>query len=89
MSNQTGERLAMPVGEAIFTQRAIRRLKTDPISDEDLELLLTAAARAPSGGNFQPWRMGEERRGEERRRGERKRTTDFSGSRLRLDVRVE
>jgi nitroreductase len=45
----------MPLGEALFTQRAIRRLKTDPISDADLETILAAAARAPSGGNRQPW----------------------------------
>jgi nitroreductase len=51
------DRLTMPLGEAIFTQRAIRRLKTDPVSDTDLEILLAAAARAPSGGNRQPWRF--------------------------------
>jgi nitroreductase len=49
------ERLGMALGEAIFTQRAIRRLKADPVSDADLETILTAAARAPSGGNRQPW----------------------------------
>lgn len=49
--------MRMPLGEAIFTQRAIRRLKPDPISDADLELILAAAARAPSGGNLQPWRF--------------------------------
>ncbi|MBV9323518.1 MAG: nitroreductase family protein [Chloroflexi bacterium] len=51
------DRLTMPLGEAIFTQRAIRRLKDDPISDADLETILAAAARAPSGGNLQPWRF--------------------------------
>src|SRR5919199_4077043 len=51
------DRLTMSLGEAIFTQRAIRRLKPDPVSDEDLETLLIAAARAPSGGNRQPWRF--------------------------------
>jgi nitroreductase len=51
------ERLRMTLGEAIFTQRAIRRLKADPISDADLETILAAAARAPSGGNRQPWRF--------------------------------
>ncbi len=29
-------RLSMPIGEAIFTQRAIRRLKPDPIPESDL-----------------------------------------------------
>jgi len=48
-------RLSMPVGEAIFTQRAIRRLKPDPIPDSDVRDVLEAAARAPSGGNSQPW----------------------------------
>jgi nitroreductase len=45
----------MPVGEAIFTMRAIRRVKPDPIDDDDLRDILTAATRAPSGGNSQPW----------------------------------
>ena len=48
-------RLSMPVGEAIFTQRAIRRLKPDPIPESDLREVLEAATRAPSGGNAQPW----------------------------------
>jgi nitroreductase len=47
----------MPLGEALFTQRAMRRLKPDPIPDADLEAILLAASRAPSGGNLQPWRF--------------------------------
>jgi nitroreductase len=50
-------RLAMPVGEAMFTQRAIRRLRPDPIPVEDLRLVLEAAVKAPSGGNSQPARF--------------------------------
>lgn len=46
-------RLAMPVGEAMFTQRAIRQFKPDPIPPEDLRLVLEAAMRAPNGGNRQ------------------------------------
>jgi nitroreductase len=46
-------RLSMPLGEAIFTQRAIRRFRPDPIPVEDLRLLVEAAVRAPNGGNFQ------------------------------------
>jgi nitroreductase len=46
-------RLSMPLGEAIFTQRAIRRFRPDPISIEDLRLMVEAAVRAPNGGNFQ------------------------------------
>ena len=33
----------------------MRRLKTDPVSDEDVWKLLDAAIKAPSGGNSQPW----------------------------------
>ncbi|HEU0166853.1 MAG TPA: nitroreductase family protein [Chloroflexota bacterium] len=51
------ERLSMPLGEAIYSQRAIRRLKPDPIPDHDLASILRAAGRAPSGSNGQPWRF--------------------------------
>ena len=51
----TQRRLTMSLGEAIFTQRAIRRFKPDPIPDEDLGHILESATRAPSGGNRQPW----------------------------------
>jgi nitroreductase len=46
-------RLAMPVGEAMFTQRAIRRFRPDPIPAGDLRLVLEAAVKAPNGGNHQ------------------------------------
>ena len=51
----TASRLSMPLGEAIFTQRAIRRMRAVPISDADLQDILEAATRAPSGSNTQPW----------------------------------
>lgn len=41
--------------EAIFSQRAIRKLKPDPVSDELVHKLIEAATKAPSGGNRQPW----------------------------------
>ena len=41
--------------EAMYTQKAIRRLKPDPVSDELIHKLIDAAIRAPSGGNRQPW----------------------------------
>ena len=47
------ERLHMPIGEAMFTQRSTRRLKPDPIPVEDLRLILEAAVKAPNGGNHQ------------------------------------
>jgi nitroreductase len=46
-------RLSMPLGEAIFTQRAIRRFKPEPISPEDVHLIIDAAVKAPNGGNHQ------------------------------------
>jgi nitroreductase len=51
----TARRLSMPLGEAIFSLRAMRRLKPDPISDNDLRDILQATIRAPNGGNQQPW----------------------------------
>jgi nitroreductase len=44
-------RLSMPLGEAIFTQRSIRRFKPDAIPVPDIRLILEAAVRAPNGGN--------------------------------------
>jgi nitroreductase len=41
--------------EAIYTQKAIRRLKPDPVPDELVTKLIEAATKAPSGGNRQPW----------------------------------
>src|SRR5262245_10398414 len=46
-------KLSMPVGEAMFTQRSIRRFKPDPIPNDVLHLLIEAAVRAPNGGNRQ------------------------------------
>jgi nitroreductase len=47
--------LEMPLEEAMRTQRSIRRLKPDPVSDELLLHLIELALRAPSGGNSQGW----------------------------------
>jgi nitroreductase len=50
-------RLSMSVGEAMFSQRSIRRFRSDPIPMDDLHLILDAAVKAPSGGNRQPGRF--------------------------------
>ena len=50
------EELRMAIGEAMFTQRAIRKLRPDPIRDEHVEIILNAASKAPSAGNIQPAR---------------------------------
>ncbi len=41
--------------EAIYSARAIRRLKPDPIPDDVITKVLDAAIRAPSGSNAQSW----------------------------------
>jgi nitroreductase len=46
-------RLSMTIGDAIFTQRSIRRFRPDPLPPADLELIVAAASKAPSGGNSQ------------------------------------
>ena len=45
----------MPLSEAMDTQRAIRRLKTDPVDDEVILQLIELALRAPTGSNAQRW----------------------------------
>lgn len=50
-------RLDMPIGEAMFTQRSIRRFKPDPLPIEDLHLIVEAAVKAPNGGNRQTGRF--------------------------------
>ena len=50
--------LTMQIGEAMFTQRAIRRLRSGkPVSDADLKSILDAASKAPNGANSQPARF--------------------------------
>lgn len=43
--------------EALYTTRAMRRVKTDPIPEDVQARILDAAIRAPSGGNAQNWRF--------------------------------
>jgi nitroreductase len=43
--------------DAIHSQRAIRHFSEKSVSDEMIETILSAAIRAPSGGNRQPWRF--------------------------------
>ena len=49
------EPLAMPLEEAMRTQRAIRRIKSDPVDDSLLLHLLELAMKAPTGSNAQNW----------------------------------
>jgi nitroreductase len=43
--------------EAMRTQKAMRRLKPDPVPEELIRKIIWAATRAPNGGNVQPWRF--------------------------------
>ncbi|WP_329457082.1 nitroreductase [Streptomyces sp. NBC_01497] len=45
----------MDVYEAVASRRAVRGFTGEPVPRELLERVLSAAARAPSGSNIQPW----------------------------------
>ena len=47
----------MDVWEALYTTRAMRRVRPDPVPLAVQERILDAAVRAPSGGNTQDWRF--------------------------------
>jgi nitroreductase len=47
----------MLVSEAVARRKSVRQFLPDPVGDDVLRDLLARAARAPSGGNVQPWRI--------------------------------
>jgi nitroreductase len=47
----------MDVHEALYTTRAMRRVRPDPIPEDAQMRIMDAAIRAPSGGNAQNWRF--------------------------------
>jgi nitroreductase len=47
----------MELHEALYTTRAMRRVKPDPVPHDVQARILDAAVRAPSGGNTQDWRF--------------------------------
>ncbi len=47
----------MDLHEALYTTRAMRRVRPDPIPADAQARILDAAIRAPSGGNQQHWRF--------------------------------
>lgn len=49
--------LAEATLKVIQDRRSIRDYSADPVSDQDLDLILEAARLAPSGENAQPWRF--------------------------------
>lgn len=49
--------LAEATMKVIQDRRSIREYTDEPVSDQDLDLILEAARQAPSGENAQPWRF--------------------------------
>jgi len=49
--------LADATMKAIQDRRSVREFTPDPVSDQELDLILEAARQAPSGENAQPWRF--------------------------------
>ena len=47
----------MDLHEALYTTRAMRRVKPDPVPEDVQQRIMDAAVRAPSGGNTQAWRF--------------------------------
>ncbi len=47
----------MDVSTAVFRRKSVRAFLAEPVSDGTIAELLTKAARSPSGGNVQPWRI--------------------------------
>ncbi len=47
----------MDIFEALYTTRAMRRVRPDPVPMDVQAQILDAAIRAPSGGNTQNWRF--------------------------------
>ena len=47
----------MDVFEALYTTRAMRRVKEDPIPDNIIQSMIDSAIRAPSGSNRQNWKF--------------------------------
>jgi nitroreductase len=49
------EGFQMPLADAMRTQRAVRRLKPDPVDDDIVLELIRLAVKAPTGSNLQGW----------------------------------
>jgi len=58
----------LDVFEAMYTARAMRRFKPDPVPEALITRILDAAIRAPSAGNSQNWAFVVVRDAEQRRR---------------------
>ena len=52
---EVADGLSMPLADALRTQRAVRRLRPDPVDDETLLTVVELATKAPTGSNQQGW----------------------------------
>lgn len=52
---EVADGLTMPLADAMRTQRAVRRLRPDPVDDETLLAVVELATKAPTGSNAQGW----------------------------------
>src|SRR5512139_934981 len=49
--------LAEATMKAILDRRSVREFTPEPVSDQELDMILEAARQAPSGENAKPWRF--------------------------------
>jgi len=47
----------MKVSEAVLSRSSIRAFTAEPVNNDMIKDLLALAARSPSGGNLQPWKI--------------------------------
>jgi nitroreductase len=52
---EVADGLHMSLADAMRTQRAVRRLRADPVDDETVLAILELATKAPTGSNEQGW----------------------------------
>lgn len=57
MENLGTREMRQMAWEIIYNRRSVRKFNDQPVSDEDLELILEAGRWAPSGEDAQPWRF--------------------------------
>ncbi|WP_200935109.1 nitroreductase [Sphingomonas sp. Root50] len=54
---QAGHMPRLSVTEAVLARRSVRAFRPDPLPADTIREILELAARSPSGGNLQPWRL--------------------------------
>lgn len=56
-SDRAGAAVRLSADEALRTRRSVRAFLPTPVPRQEVESLLTLAARSPSGSNIQPWKV--------------------------------